>query len=139
MFTFQMLSPFQVSPLQTPYPIPPKPASMRQHTPTHSLPPHCPTIPLQWGIKPSQDQGPPLLLIPYKAPSAPSSPSPNSSLGSLCSVQWLAASIHICIVAFFSIVCSTCVFGFLWVLGFGSEVFKTTLSIPCCPEAHLTM
>jgi len=38
LFTFQMLLPFQVSPLQTPYPIPPNPASMKllPYPPTHS-------------------------------------------------------------------------------------------------------
>jgi len=35
--------------------------------PTHSLPPLCPGIPLHWGIKPSQDQGPLLPLLPNKA------------------------------------------------------------------------
>ena len=32
--------------------------------PTHPLPPHHPSIPLCWGIEPSQDQGPPLSLMP---------------------------------------------------------------------------
>jgi hypothetical protein len=38
LFTFQMFSPFLVSPLQTPYPIPFPTASVRVHThiPTHS-------------------------------------------------------------------------------------------------------
>jgi hypothetical protein len=35
--------------------------------PTHSLLPHCPSIPLRWGIEPSQGQGPPLPLMPDKA------------------------------------------------------------------------
>jgi hypothetical protein len=65
LFTFQMLSPFPVSPLQT-FPIPLPPASMRV-LPPHSLPPLYPSIPLHWGIEPSQDQGPPLLLMPDKA------------------------------------------------------------------------
>jgi hypothetical protein len=65
LFTFQMLSPFLVSPPETPYPIPipppPRPhASMRLHSP---LPP-CPEIPLHWGIKPSRSL---LLLMPDKA------------------------------------------------------------------------
>ena len=34
---------------------------------THSLPPLHPDIPLHWGIKPSQDQGPLLPLMSYKA------------------------------------------------------------------------
>ena len=37
------------------------------HLPTHPLPPHCPWILLHWGIKPSQDQGPHLLLMLDKA------------------------------------------------------------------------
>ena len=98
LFTFQMLFPFQISPLQTPYPIPPYPASMRvlPHPSTHSHP-HRPSISLHWGIKPSQDQGPPLPLMPDKAPSAPSVLPLTPPLGSLCSVWWLAVSIHICI------------------------------------------
>jgi hypothetical protein len=35
--------------------------------PTYPLPPPCPGIPLHWGIEPSQDQGPLLLLMPDKA------------------------------------------------------------------------
>jgi hypothetical protein len=53
LFTFQMLSPFLISPLKTPYPIP--------------LPLPCPGITLHWGIKPSQDQGPLLPLMSDKA------------------------------------------------------------------------
>ena len=37
------------------------------HPPTHSLLPPCPGILLHWGIKPSQDQGPLLPLMSYKA------------------------------------------------------------------------
>jgi hypothetical protein len=38
-------------------------------SPTHPpTPTHCPNIPLHWGIKPSQDQGPPLPSMPNKAP-----------------------------------------------------------------------
>jgi hypothetical protein len=37
------------------------------YPPTHPLLLHCPSIPLHWGIKPSQDQGPPLQLMPDKA------------------------------------------------------------------------
>jgi hypothetical protein len=33
----------------------------------HTLLPQCPNIPLHWGIKPPQDQGPPLSLMSYKA------------------------------------------------------------------------
>ena len=35
--------------------------------PTHPLPPHCPSILLHWGIKPSKHQGPLLLVMPEKA------------------------------------------------------------------------
>jgi hypothetical protein len=42
------------------------------HPPSYPLPPQRPSTPLHWGIKPSQDQGPPLPLMPDKAPSAPS-------------------------------------------------------------------
>jgi hypothetical protein len=67
-FTFQMLSPFLVSPQETPYPIPPPSASMRvfPHQTTHPLLPPCPGIPPHWGIEPSQDQGPLLSLMPDK-------------------------------------------------------------------------
>ena len=34
--------------------------------PTHPLPPHHSSIPLRWGIKPPQDQGPPLPLTSDK-------------------------------------------------------------------------
>ena len=64
---------------------------------THPLLPHCPSIPLHWGIKPSQDQGPSLSLMPDKAPSAPSVLPLTPPLRSLCSVLRLAASICICI------------------------------------------
>ena len=90
-----MLSPFLVSPLQSPHPIPPYPPSMRVLP--HPLPPNHSSIPLHWGIKPSQDQGPLLSLMPDKAPSVPAVLSLTLPLGSLCSVQWLAASIYICI------------------------------------------
>ena len=65
LFTLQLLSPFPVSPPQILYPILPPTASMRvlSHTPS----PHHPSIPLHWGIEPSQDQGPPLPLMPDKA------------------------------------------------------------------------
>ena len=35
--------------------------------PKHPFPPHCPGVHLHWVSKPSQDQGPLLLLIPDKA------------------------------------------------------------------------
>jgi hypothetical protein len=78
-----------------PYPIPPYPASMRVLP--HPLPPHCSRIPLYWSIKPSQDHGLPLPLMSDKAPSVPSVLPLTPPLGSLCSVRWLIASIHICI------------------------------------------
>ena len=63
-----MFSPFLVSPLQTPYPIPPYPASEgAPHQPTHPLLSHYPGIPLHWDKEPSQDQGPPLTLMPDNA------------------------------------------------------------------------
>jgi hypothetical protein len=34
---------------------------------THLLPPHCPGIPLHWGIEPSKDQELLLPLLPYRA------------------------------------------------------------------------
>ena len=94
LFTFQMLSPFRI-PSANPHPIPPYPASIRELT--HPLPPHHPSLPLHWGIKPSQDQRPPLPLMPDKASSAPSVLPLTPLLGSLCSVRWLAVSIRICI------------------------------------------
>ena len=65
--------------------------------PTYALLPHHPSIPLYWDIKPSQDQGPPLPLMPGKGPLVPSVLSLIPPLGSLCSVRWLAESIFICI------------------------------------------
>jgi hypothetical protein len=54
----------------------------------YPLLPHRPSIPLHWGIKPSQDQGPPLPLMPDKAPSSPLVLLLSPPLGSLISVQW---------------------------------------------------
>ena len=55
-----MISPFPVSPPQAPYPLlPPGPA--------HPLLPQCSSIPLFWVIKPPQDQGTPLPVMPDKA------------------------------------------------------------------------
>jgi hypothetical protein len=69
LFTLQMLSSLPVSPPEIPYPIFPPTASMKvlPNPPTHSLLPSCPGIPLHWGIKPSQDQGPLLSLMSNKA------------------------------------------------------------------------
>jgi hypothetical protein len=54
------LFPFPVSSLQTPYPIPHAPCFYEgAPPPTHSLPHHCPSIPLCWSIEPPQNQGPP--------------------------------------------------------------------------------
>jgi hypothetical protein len=70
LFTFQMLSPFLVSPLKSPHPIPFSFTSKRvlphHHPPTH-LPPHTSSIPLWWSNRSLQDQGPPLPLMPNKA------------------------------------------------------------------------
>ena len=67
LFTFQMLSSFLVSSPETPYTCPSPCLYKGAHPPTHSLPPPCPGIPLHWGMEPSQDQGPPLPLMPDKA------------------------------------------------------------------------
>ena len=62
-----MLSPFQVSPPETPYPIPSLPASIRVlPQPTYPLLSSCPGIPLYWDIEPPQDQGPLLPLMSNK-------------------------------------------------------------------------
>ena len=81
-----MLSSFLVSPLQILYPTPHYPASMRMlpNRPTHT----CLTTLafLYWRVKPSQDQGPPLPLMPDKTPSAPSVLPLTPPLGFPCSV-----------------------------------------------------
>jgi hypothetical protein len=61
---FKCYSPFPVFSPTTPHPTSPPPASMRvlPHPHTHSHP-----TTLHWGIKPSQDQGLPLPLMPVKA------------------------------------------------------------------------
>jgi hypothetical protein len=92
-----MLSPFQSSPWQTPYPITHYTASMRVPPPTYPPLPHCSSIPLHWGIMSSQDHGLLLPLMPDKTPSAPLVLLLTPPLGSLCSVQWMAARICICI------------------------------------------
>jgi hypothetical protein len=56
-----MLSPFLVSPLKIPYPLP---LALLPNPPT---PIPGPSIPLHWGIEPSQDQGPLLPLMINKA------------------------------------------------------------------------
>jgi hypothetical protein len=63
-----MLSPFPIShPPNSLFHLPH--SCFYEHVPlhTHPLPPPCPQIPLYWGIKPSQDQGPLLPLMPDKA------------------------------------------------------------------------
>ena len=64
-----MLYAFLASPLQGLYPIPPLPcfSESAPPPPTYPLPPHHPSIPLHWGIKSSQDQGPLLSPMPNKA------------------------------------------------------------------------
>ena len=61
-----MFPPFQVSPLETPYPIPCPPASMRVLF-IHPLASSCPAIPIHWGIKHPQAWGPLLPLMSNKA------------------------------------------------------------------------
>jgi len=64
-----MLSPFLISPPETPYPILPPPASMRvlSHQPIHSLLPLSLAFSYTGGIGTSQDQRPLLTLMPIKA------------------------------------------------------------------------
>ena len=68
LFTFQMLSPFQVSPLETRYPVTLPLASMRVllHPSTHSHP-STQVFPYTGCIKHSQAQGPLLPLLYKKA------------------------------------------------------------------------
>ena len=56
-----MLSPFLVSPPKNPIP------TTSPCSPTHTLLLPFLGIPIHWGIKPSQDQGPLLPLLPNKA------------------------------------------------------------------------
>jgi hypothetical protein len=76
----------------------PIPSSMRvlPHPPTHLLPPYhtSTSIPLHWGIKASQTQGPPLPLMPDKASSDPSVLPLTPPLGSLCSVCLMVGCEH---------------------------------------------
>ena len=79
-----MISNFQVTLSPTPHPTifyflvtpPPLPITLLHPPfclyesallPTHTLPPHCSTILLLWGIKPPRDQGSPLPLLSGKA------------------------------------------------------------------------
>jgi len=59
---FKCYTPSQLNPHPLPHSIPHSPFSYN-----HPLPFHCPGIPLHWYIKPSQDQGPLLPLMPNKA------------------------------------------------------------------------
>lgn len=107
LFTFQMLSPFPVPPCKPPiHPLlfckPSIPSTFLcfyEGAPpsTHSLPPHCPSIPLHWGIKPLQDQGPPLTLMPDQASSAPSVLLLTPPLG-VPVLSPVVGCLHICIV-----------------------------------------
>jgi hypothetical protein len=65
--------------------------------PTYPLQHHRPNNLLHWGIKPSQEQDAPLPLVPYNAPSTLLVLPLTPPLGTLCSVQWFTASIHISI------------------------------------------
>ena len=70
-----------------PHPIPPCPASIEVLLhPTCPPLTHHPNIPQDQGIKPSQDQRPPLPLMTDKATSAPSVLPLTPPLGSLCSI-----------------------------------------------------
>jgi hypothetical protein len=63
-----MLSPFLISPLRNPLSHPPSSCFCEGVLlPTCPFLPHRHSILLCWGIKPSQDQGPPLPLMPDKA------------------------------------------------------------------------
>ena len=74
MFTFQIISPFPITPPQLPHtfalsyhtPLPLWGCSSTQ-PPTHPLLPNYSRIPLLWGIKPPQDQGAHLPLMPDMA------------------------------------------------------------------------
>jgi hypothetical protein len=61
------------------------------------LPTHLSSFSLHWGIKPSQDHGPPFPLMPNKAHSPPSVLPLTPPLKSLCSVWWLAVSMCTCL------------------------------------------
>ena len=65
LFTIKMLSPFPVSPLQTPIKSPFS-LFLQGYSPTYPLLPQQPSIPLCWDIEPPQDRGPPLPLMPDK-------------------------------------------------------------------------
>jgi hypothetical protein len=60
-----MLTPFPSFPSETPLSHPLSPC-FYEGSPPPQVPPPQPQILLHWGIKPSQDQGPLLLLMPNK-------------------------------------------------------------------------
>ena len=81
LFTFQMLSPFLVLPLNSLI-LSPKPLILWGCSSTHPLPPPCPGIFLDWGMEPSQDRGPLFPLMPNQA--------------ILCSIcNWSHESLHV--------------------------------------------
>jgi hypothetical protein len=68
-------------PIPSPPPFAPK--RVFPHLPTHSLLPHCSSIPLSWGVKPPQDQEPLIRLMSDKA--------------ILCLIRiWSHGSLHVC-------------------------------------------
>jgi len=74
--------PLSQFPSTTPYPISSSPCFYKGAPPPPPLPPHHPGIPLHWGIKPPQNQGPLLPLMPDKA-----------ILGYICS--WSHGFLHV--------------------------------------------
>jgi hypothetical protein len=70
LFTFEMLSPFPSFPSTSPLspPPPPPPPYLYEGAPTHTHPLllQWPSVLLSWVIKPAQDQGMLLLMIPDK-------------------------------------------------------------------------
>jgi hypothetical protein len=94
LFTFQMLSPFLISTLQTPYPNL-LTLLLWGCSPTYPLLSQGASIPLHWGIKPSQDQEHPFPLMPDKPPSRPSVLPLTPPLGVPVLNGWLWVSISI--------------------------------------------
>jgi hypothetical protein len=66
LFKISNVVPLPGFPSTTPYPIPPSKLLLWGYSPTHPPLPHCPSIPLHWGVKLPKDQGPllPLMLMP---------------------------------------------------------------------------
>ena len=67
LFTCRLLCPFFIPCLETLYPSPPPQLLWWCPPPIHLLPSHAPRILLCWDNEPSEYQGTPLLLMPYKA------------------------------------------------------------------------